>query len=37
MLQVHLDHLEAGADIIISASYQVASFYFVINETQQEY
>ena len=25
MVQVHLDYLEAGADVIITASYQVGS------------
>ena len=30
MEQVHLDYLEAGADIISSASYQVLSFFFLL-------
>lgn len=29
--QVHLDYLEAGADIIITASYQVLSFFLSYN------
>lgn len=31
MIQVHLDYLEAGADIIISSSYQVLRFSFLFS------
>lgn len=31
MLQVHLEYLEAGADILVTSSYQVCTFLIVLD------